>query len=430
MTPFGEIVYMGPGDIIRVCSLLLSFIQLFLVISAFRLHRSTVYKSFALTHFLVGFFILLVMMDGTFQPEQVHSRIVMKAYEVPAAFFAALQMISFIILAVFGADLWKYAKNHLNEGAVKETIDLLPAGICFGEEKGTAAMVNVRMNELSREKTGHRLRNTEEFWIKIKEQAKEAKDEGSSGKLLLVDGETAWLFEKGAVEADHEKYEQIIATDISERYRLTRELEDKNVRLKEMQRRLSAYSAETDKIIISQEILNAKATIHDEVGQVLLTAKYYMDHPERMNEEALLHVLRQSNAYLLKEAEEDDLKRDRCWEALQMAETIGIKVIQNGSAPSGRRERDILGAAVRECAANTAKHAMGDQLYLDISRENGKLVFVLTNNGRPPQGTLREAGGLLSLRKMTEEAGGEMTVESQPFFRLTIKIIDQDDTFG
>jgi signal transduction histidine kinase len=48
--------------------------------------------------------------------------------------------------------------------------------------------------------------------------------------------------------------------------------------------------------------------------------------------------------------------------------------------------------------------------------------IVITNNGKPPKGEIAESGGLLSLRRSAEEAGGTMTVQSQPEFKLTIQL--------
>ena len=44
-----------------------------------------------------------------------------------------------------------------------------------------------------------------------------------------------------------------------------------------------------------------------------------------------------------------------------------------------------------------------------------------TNNGRPPAGEIAEAGGLLNLRKMTEEKGGRMIIRSAPEFALRLE---------
>ncbi len=61
-----------------------------------------------------------------------------------------------------------------------------------------------------------------------------------------------------------------------------------------------------------------------------------------------------------------------------------------------------------------------------IGQEEGNLRFPLENNGRAPAQPIRESGGLLSLRALTESKGGSMAVESDPAFRLTIVLPDRD----
>ena len=105
-----------------------------------------------------------------------------------------------------------------------------------------------------------------------------------------------------------------------------------------------------------------------------------------------------------------------------MAGSIGVRVEWKGAPPEGGKQRTLLAAAIRECAANAVKHAEGDALRVEI-RENGEGISVtITNNGKPPKAPVTESGGLLSLRRTVEAAGGEMTVQSLPAFSLTIKI--------
>ena len=80
----------------------------------------------------------------------------------------------------------------------------------------------------------------------------------------------------------------------------------------------------------------------------------------------------------------------------------------------------MLAAAIQECAANAVKHAGGNALTVRIAQEADGLRFTLENNGRVPAQPIRESGGLLSLRALTESKGGRMEVASVPAFRLTI----------
>ena len=100
------------------------------------------------------------------------------------------------------------------------------------------------------------------------------------------------------------------------------------------------------------------------------------------------------------------------------AKSIGVTVELSGTIPESESVRIILAHAVQECAANTVKHAEGDRIMIDIS-DTG---IVITNNGRPPKGTIAESGGLLSLRRKIEAMGGTMLIESDPAFALHIQL--------
>lgn len=58
-----------------------------------------------------------------------------------------------------------------------------------------------------------------------------------------------------------------------------------------------------------------------------------------------------------------------------------------------------------------------------IRKEETGTRFSLANNGAPPAGPIRETGGLLSLRTLTESRGGRMDVVYAPAFRLDIFLL-------
>ena len=82
----------------------------------------------------------------------------------------------------------------------------------------------------------------------------------------------------------------------------------------------------------------------------------------------------------------------------------------------------LLAYAIQECAANTVKHAGGDRITVSLEENSTGLTVRISNNGKPPETRITESGGLVSLRRKIEEAGGQMLVESRPEFRLTIII--------
>ena len=82
----------------------------------------------------------------------------------------------------------------------------------------------------------------------------------------------------------------------------------------------------------------------------------------------------------------------------------------------------VLGAAIRECAANAVKHAEGNRLQADMRRTEAGYTFVLSGNGRPPESPIRESGGLLSLRALVERQGGTLQIDCLPGVRVKISV--------
>ena len=72
------------------------------------------------------------------------------------------------------------------------------------------------------------------------------------------------------------------------------------------------------------------------------------------------------------------------------------------------------------------RHAGGSALHISLEREGGCLRAVLTNDGRAPDGPVREGSGLCALRRQVEAAGGRMRIESTPRFALILELNRQE----
>ena len=168
--------------------------------------------------------------------------------------------------------------------------------------------------------------------------------------------------------------------------------------------------------------MNARMTVHDRMGGVLLSGKYFMDHPEDMKEEELLRLLEYNNYFLLGEAEQPGKKEDLLEEALRTAKRIGVTVDLRGSIPECEPARSLLARAIEQCAANAVRHAGGDLLTVRIIKDETGVSAAFTNNGSAPKGPIVETGGLASLRRAAEGAGGTMNVQSEPVFLLQLTV--------
>lgn len=457
--------------VMTVCLLLL-LLQMALFLAAFRDGRSRKTYFLYILQFLVGLaFFYFSMLEITWVvnfPDGSGKRPAALALfcNFPVSVLFTYEI--FALIAVL-ASIWettRYRRRHLTNASIKETLDLLPAGVAFGRADGTVVFSNLSMNRLFRKLTGRRitdLRDLQEeiFNRKIKDTlaGKESgekeiatdKDWSSDGtgeatetafsvrqgeastcphsltQVALPDGSGIWQVAAENLDVEGESFVEIVATDITEQAAFARELEEKNERLRDMHRRLDLYNRQADRIIIAQELLTARMAVHNEVGNVLLESRHYLKEPASFDEEKLLQALKNTNTYLLREYEEDDTVRDALADALEMAEAIGVDVDITGVIPEGDPARKILAAAIGECASNTVKHAGGDRLRVEIYNDGG-FVYILSSNGKQPEGEIRETGGLLSLRLLVENEGGAMQETILPEFTLRISLPAQTDT--
>ena len=424
MTALQNLTGSPGGRLLALCAVLLMTGQLFVCLQAQGLRRSKDLVLLHLLHACIGIALTACLLDGIYHLPNPHTPyasiapVVHRLFALPWAAIAAAELLSAGLLALGYRNNRRFARSHL-PSAIKEAVDRLPDGICFGNESGAVVLSNLRMNALCRALFGARLSDTNAFWQQLC-----ARGEDQNGQKLVktADGE-ALLFQRREIAVEGRAYTQFVASDVTAQYRITEELARKNARLRDIQLRMKAYQAQAADIVISQEILNARQLVHDEVGHVLLAARYYFEHPGSGDEAVLLTMMKRTNTMLLREAElPDDLERDRYRDALKMASAIGVTVEQSGAAPEAGPVRELLGQAISECAANAAKHAEGDRLFVTVLAAETGFSFTVTNNGLPPKEPVVETGGLLTLRRAVEKTGGPMTVESAPAFRLVIAL--------
>ena len=329
--------------------------------------------------------------------------------KLPVAVLIAAEVLSAGYLVWAIRKMIRFRRENLTPLAVKETIDLLPAGVAMAEEDGRVVFANLTMNKVSRSLTGRVLTDIKPLLA-------------LGNRATIPDSSRVWQFASDTTEENNKTYIRLVATDISAQAEINAELQAKHDKLTEINRRLDIFNRNAERIIISQELLTARMQVHNETGHILLASRHYMEHPEAVNETEFLHTLKLTNAHLLNEYETDDTERDELSEAIGMASEIGVKVKLNGMIPESGTPRSILAAAINECATNIRKHADGDQLSVNTETAGKTITFTLTGNGKAPAGTITETGGLASLRTLTEKEGGTMEIEAKPDFTLTIRV--------
>lgn len=409
-------------SLLVVTTLLLLLWNAYLCMILVHVKGSRLHILASVSSLLALFALFFFLLDGMFHyGEPKYPR----TWHAATTAFCSLPLSVPVLMELFAA-LWLFLASHAlmalrrarpTPDSVKETVDLLPAGIAFAEESGQTVLSNLTMDALSRALTGRVLTDLQPL---LNHAEAVANTEAGKPQAVVSDGTRTWKLFCGKIKDGKTLYIQLTATDVTALTQINEELWNKHDKLQELHRRLADYSREAEQIIISQELLNARMQVHNETGHVLLVSRRFMDDPAAIDEAALLQTLSVTNAQLLKEYEEDDTQRDRLRETMEAARTIGIAVRLRGAIPENGTPRTILAAAIRECASNLRKHANGSCLEVDVKDAGNEVTFTLNGNGRVPEKPLSETGGLSSLRTLVENAGGTMSASIQP--SVTIKI--------
>lgn len=378
-------------------------------------------RVFAFINTLFAFLVFVILMDCSRYVSPVEERSFLSfqamLFDLPWYFYAGVEVVNGVLLLICFRDNVRYRKEYLTGDAVIDAINLLPEGISISDMSGSVRLANLKMNDLCKALTGENYIDAKRFWNYVSDEGKE---QGGT-YLLRTPDDRVWIFEKDRLESDGNDLEQITATDVTERFKIIDELEAKKEHLEDIQKRMKAVTDLSGDMFVAQEEADARAALHNQLGQVLLMGRYYIEHKDSTDPEMVYLATKQMNQFLLGESgkpysgEEEELAL-----AVNMAGSIGVKIVIEGEAPKNNKIRKILAGAVTECAANTVKHAEGDTVRIDISKDS-KTVIVITNNGKPPKGAVTESGGLLSLRKSVEEEGGSMRIESDGAFRLILE---------
>ena len=379
---------------------------------------------------LAGFLLFLVLMDCArfaylTEPDPRYHAFQTALFGLPWGLYAIPEILSAAILLLLLRDDRRYRLNHLTPDAIRETVNLLPEGICISAPDGTVLLSNLQMDGLCRSLTGGTLSDAACF----REYLEEKGEKQGNEILAHTEEGTVWRFAGKHISGNSTEYEQLTASDVTAPYRIMEELRGKNDHLQELQRRMKEVSDLSGDMFIAQEEAAARTALHNQLGQVLLMGRHTLEHPDSTDAELVRMATLEMNRFLLREAEAPSgSQTDRFQQSLALAKSIGVQTEILGSLPENPAYRALLAQAVQECAANAVKHAEGDRLVLRPEENEKEWIVRITNNGRPPKEPVTESGGLLSLRRHTEAAGGAMTVESSPAFALVLRLpVSPDD---
>ncbi len=335
----------------------------------------------------------------------------------------AVVLLALAVYGLVGAVLWN--KKHISPVSIKESADSLPGGICFYEQSGLVRFINTEMNRLCVLATGKALLDGASFWRKISQgEIEENCLPLKTGEKPIVEYEGGKVvsFKRYSHEIDGKTVYEIVAANVTERYRLTKELEQKLEELKAVNKRLVAYGDNVVLLTKEKELLAAKIRIHDDMGKLLLATKRRLAEPLDKTEQKQMICFWQAEIAALKSTR-PHTKKDNLQVIKDAAKLVAVTVDFYGEKPKADTVSEkILIAAMHECLTNTVSHANGKTMTVTVSEKNGKYTIEITNDGEKPKGEIIEGGGLSGLRLLVERENGTMIIHSAPQFELIIEL--------
>ena len=321
---------------------------------------------------------------------------------------AALSLTALSLFASF--TLWHKSRRQLSPVSIKESCDHLPSALCFAWENGLPCLKNLKMDELSHLLTGEALLNANDFWKTMELQP-----------IVTLENGRTWSFERVRLGMSGKTVYQITGTNITEEAQLQRELEEDNLRLKNMNRRLRQYGQDVQEATREKEILRAKTRVHDELGHALLQTRQFLSDTQG-DAESVCAAWRQ-NVRLLLGKYADEQRFDAFAQLARAAQAIGVTIERRGVFPAeGTESAQLVETAAHECLTNLVRHAGGTRLEIIGEKVASGWRIHYLNDGSAPSGPIVEGSGLTALRARTEAAGCAMDIEYAPHFELTLTL--------
>lgn len=309
----------------------------------------------------------------------------------------------------------KWKKLRVN--AIKESFDQLPTAVCFFDNLGGIVLCNRQMYRLSQ----YLFQSDMQYLGEVKIALASPPD----GVVRLSDMEdtyrfpdkTVWQFEWTKVTDRYgEVYTQLTAADITELHRALVQLADDNRKLDEDAKKLRELSENVEAVAKEKELLAAKSAMHDSLAaSITVTKQYLVGDLGEVDAGMVLQEWEKSIAF--REAALLSAKE----KLFHDAKSSGVMVQMKGEEPKGSAA-DLMYVAMQVCLNNAIQYAQATELEINIWNNADNYTVMIGNNGKQPEQTIMEGGGLTNLRHRIEAAGGTMNVQSLPKFSLIIDI--------
>ena len=318
-------------------------------------------------------------------------------------------------------------RKTINNTSIKEAFDNLPTGVCFFNEAGLPVLCNHAMHRFSFAVSGKDVQFVTDLEHCLDKDFVPAADSKKDGKVFILPDGRAWHLEKRTIANESGNlYTQYIAADVTELHENRVELQEETEQLRRVQSDLKVLAANIMTVTREEEILNTKMRVHDEMGKCLVAAQKYLLADSDKGIPDSVTAAWQKAVSMIKHSNETD-EEDMLLQIRKTCDSIHLRFVKTGELPKEERAAYLLTCAVRECVTNAARYADASELYAVFTEDGTDATVTVYNNGKSPDSEIIEGGGLSTLRRRVERAGGTMIVQSLPKFQLTVTVPKEKD---
>lgn len=312
--------------------------------------------------------------------------------------------------------------TRLSDLSVKEAIDTLHTGLLFFRRSGELLLCNRRMDTLARQLTGQPLRSGLEFQRHLESRELRAgcvREVLGDQQVLRLPDASVWSITAYTIPMGRRTCVLLTADDVTDQWDAVRQLARQNEALEQRGRELRHTIEHLQAICEAEEIARSKSRVHDLLGQRISLLLRALRDGQQPDEALLMDFARSLPTALREDATPSPARRLALLRETFRGMDVSVEV--RGALPEDEAVADAFAEIAVECVTNAVRHGYATRIQFHLFH-NDCWHMMVTDNGIPPTGPIREGGGIGGMRRRMARLGGSMELYTSPRFRIELSV--------
>lgn len=344
-------------------------------------------------------------------------------YELAAVLLAMLVEILFRLLPALRRQAWQ-----LDLRSIQEAVDSVDDGLMFADEKGRILLSNRIVEDLCMSLCHMPLNNAEAFWAGLKEAGSTefiTKVYTDNSFLFRFTGGNTWTLHREDFQIRGKNYSQFVALNITESDQVQRQIMARKGDLSKTADQLQQVKETIVRLRSEEAKVERGSSVFDSItAKMASLSKFFAEHyalPAETFDYKRLAVL---TSGLLEEMEHAPAQTpgEKLKLTVSAFALLGIPITVEGSLPEEEEASSVCVAAIREACINAVIHGNATAVTVKLEQKADGFFCSVSNNGAPLEETLKPGGGITGLRRLLFPLNGQLEIEREPVFSLTVKI--------